>query len=86
MGGSYGVRFEMTLDRFMKIGSGIQVILSLLPEEYERLQCWYYWKKRFMNYAVEMALGSMIYIPSFMMIDKAILRLLEGIYKHIHCV
>jgi hypothetical protein len=27
---------------FMKIGSGIQVILMLLPQQHERLQCWYY--------------------------------------------
>jgi hypothetical protein len=26
----------------MKIGSGIQVILRLLPRQSERLQCWYY--------------------------------------------
>jgi hypothetical protein len=27
---------------FMKIGCGIQVILRLVPEKFERLQCWYY--------------------------------------------
>jgi hypothetical protein len=27
---------------FMTIGSGIQILLRLLPQEYERLQCWYY--------------------------------------------
>jgi hypothetical protein len=27
---------------FMTIGSGIQVILRLLPKKFERLQCWYY--------------------------------------------
>jgi hypothetical protein len=26
----------------MKIGSGVQVILLLLPRQSERLQCWYY--------------------------------------------
>jgi hypothetical protein len=29
------------IPHFMKIGSGIQVILRLLPEKFERLQCWY---------------------------------------------
>jgi hypothetical protein len=29
------------IPRFMKIGSGIQVILRLLPQQFERLQCWY---------------------------------------------
>jgi hypothetical protein len=38
---------------FMTIGSGIQVILKLLPQESERLHCW--------CYVVEM-----VYIPSFM--------------------
>jgi hypothetical protein len=27
---------------FMKIGSGVQVILRLLLQEFERPQCWYY--------------------------------------------
>jgi hypothetical protein len=27
---------------FMKVGPGMQVILSLLPRQSERLQCWYY--------------------------------------------
>jgi hypothetical protein len=27
---------------FMKIGSGIQLILKVLPQQFERLQCWYY--------------------------------------------
>jgi hypothetical protein len=26
----------------MTIGSGIRVILRELPEQFERLQCWYY--------------------------------------------
>jgi hypothetical protein len=39
---------EMTSDGmiyipdFMKIGSGIQVILRLLPGQSEKLRCWYY--------------------------------------------
>jgi hypothetical protein len=31
----------------------------------EMLQCWYYWKERFMKYTVEMASGIVIYKPSF---------------------
>jgi hypothetical protein len=27
---------------FRKFGSGIQVILKVLPQKLERLQCWYY--------------------------------------------
>jgi hypothetical protein len=27
---------------FMMIGSSIQVILRLLPKQFERLQCWHY--------------------------------------------
>jgi hypothetical protein len=26
----------------MTIGSGIRVILRILPQQFERLQCWYY--------------------------------------------
>jgi hypothetical protein len=36
---------------FMTVGSGIQAILSLLPQQYEWLQCWCYWWERFMKYA-----------------------------------
>jgi hypothetical protein len=39
---------------FMNIGSGIQVILRLLPLQSEKLQCWYYHWEGFMMYAVEM--------------------------------
>jgi hypothetical protein len=33
---------KMYLPSFMKIGSGNQVTLTLLPQEFERQQCWYY--------------------------------------------
>jgi hypothetical protein len=39
---------------FMTIGSGICVILRVLPQQAERLQCWYYWWEGFMIYANEM--------------------------------
>jgi hypothetical protein len=32
----------MYIPSFIKIGSGIKVILRLLPQQFERLQCWYY--------------------------------------------
>jgi hypothetical protein len=33
---------------YMTIGSGIRVILTVLPQQFERLQCWYYWQEGFM--------------------------------------
>jgi hypothetical protein len=36
---SYGM---MNIPSFMTIGLGIQIILWLLPQKFERLQCWYY--------------------------------------------
>jgi hypothetical protein len=32
----------MYIPSFMKIGLGVQVILKLLPQQFERPQCWYY--------------------------------------------
>jgi hypothetical protein len=40
---------------FVTIGPGIRVILRLLPQLFERLQCWYYWWEEFVKYAVQMA-------------------------------
>jgi hypothetical protein len=37
---------------FITIGSGIQVTLSFLPQQSERLQCWYYWQEGFMKYVL----------------------------------
>jgi hypothetical protein len=51
--------------RFMTI-TGIQVILGLLPEEFKRRQCWYYWWEGFMKYT------NVIHIPSFVMISSGI--------------
>jgi hypothetical protein len=39
---------------FMKTGSGIQVMLRLLPRQSGRLQCWHYEWEGFMMYVVEM--------------------------------
>jgi hypothetical protein len=30
------------ISSFMPIGSGMRILLRLLPKEYERFQCWYY--------------------------------------------
>jgi hypothetical protein len=30
------------IESFMKTGSGIQVISSLLQQQFDSLQCWYY--------------------------------------------
>jgi hypothetical protein len=48
----------------MMIPSGIKVILRLLPQQFERLQCWYYWQQEFIDYVVEMVSGGMMYVPS----------------------
>jgi hypothetical protein len=50
------------IPKFITICSGIQVILRLIPQQFERPQCRYYWLYGFMKYAVEMASGCMIYI------------------------
>jgi hypothetical protein len=53
------------LPSFIKIGSEIQVILRLLPYKFYSLQCWYYWGEEFICYAIEVALGGTMCIPSF---------------------
>jgi hypothetical protein len=63
-----GLRHMIYIPSFMVKGSGIQVILWLLPQKFERLQYWYYWWEGFMKYAVEMDSGDMMYIPSFIKI------------------
>jgi hypothetical protein len=56
----------------MTIDSGIHVIWRLLSQQFERLQCWYYWWEEFLNYAIEMTSDDMIYIPSVMTIGSGI--------------
>jgi hypothetical protein len=41
-------------------GSWIPVILRLLPQTLERLQCWYYWWGGFMKYVLQMASGRIL--------------------------
>jgi hypothetical protein len=52
----------------MTVGSDIKIILRLLPQEFEKLQCWCYWWEEFAKYNVEMALGDITYIHTFMTI------------------
>jgi hypothetical protein len=52
--------------------------IKALPQQFERLQCWCYWWKGFMKYPVEMILGVMIYIRSFIMIGSCVRKLLCG--------
>jgi hypothetical protein len=56
----------------MTSSSGIQVILRLLPEQFERPQCWYYGRDGFMKLVFEVASDGMTYIQSFIKIDSGI--------------
>jgi hypothetical protein len=78
----------MYVSSFMTIGSGIQVIFRVLPQQSERLQCWHYRWDRFMKYAADMISGGMIYTPSFMTIGsgiRVILRVLPQQYLRLQC-
>jgi hypothetical protein len=58
---------------------GIQVILGLLPQEFERLQYWHNWREGFVGYTAKMASVCIIHMPIFMTIIsgiQVILRLL----------
>jgi hypothetical protein len=67
---------------FMKIGSGIQILLRLLPQQFKWLQYWYYSWEGFMMYAIEMPSGGMIYIQSFINTSSGIQKLLRGRVGH----
>jgi hypothetical protein len=66
----------------MTVGSGIQVILRLLPQQLESLQCFYYLWEGIVKYPVEMVSGGMKYIPCFIQIGTGFRKLLEGIHTH----
>jgi hypothetical protein len=51
---------------------------ELSPQQFDRLQCWYWWWEGFMKYVVEMGSGGMLYIPSFLEIGSGIQKLLWG--------
>jgi uncharacterized UPF0160 family protein len=62
---------------FMMIDSGTQVMLRLLPQQFDKLQI-------FMKYVIEMASGSMIFIQSFINISSDIQKLLGRGYTCRH--
>jgi hypothetical protein len=76
----------MYIPSLMTIGSDIQVILRLLPQQSERLQYWYYWWEEFIKYADEMASCSGIYIPNFMKNGRhsSIITVLPQQFKRLH--
>jgi hypothetical protein len=62
-------------------GSGFRVILRALPQQFESLYYWHYWRKGFLMYAIEMTSGGMMYIQSFVNFWRgfqAILRLIRS--------
>jgi hypothetical protein len=80
MGGVYRVSIQMAsggmtyIQRLIMIGSGIQIMLRLIPQQFEKLQCLYYWWERFRKYAIEIASGVIMYITSFINIGSGIQR------------
>jgi hypothetical protein len=71
------------ISSFMMIGSGIQIIVRLLPQQFDRLQFWYYSWEGFMKHTTELASGGTIYLPSFIKIGSGVQKLLWG-GIHIH--
>jgi hypothetical protein len=67
---------------FMMTSSGIPVILTTVPQQFEGLQCWYYWWEGFMKYATEMVSRVMIYLPSFKKIGSGVQKLLRGTHTY----
>jgi hypothetical protein len=65
-----GLSCMILLPSFRPIGSNINV--RLLPQQSDRLQCWYYWLEGLQKYAIEMASCGMVYIPRFMKINAGL--------------
>jgi hypothetical protein len=66
---------------FMKIGTGVQAILRFCLRSVRGCNVgitWYYQREGFMNYAVDMGSGALIYIPNFIKIGSAIQKLMVG--------
>jgi hypothetical protein len=74
----------MYIPSLMAIGSDVQVILRLLPQLFESLQCWYNWWEGFVKYAVEMASGGMVFVRNFIKIGAGIQKLL-GVEQICRC-
>jgi hypothetical protein len=69
-------------------GSAVQVILRVLPQQFERLWYWYYWWEGFLKYTTEMTSRGMIYLPVLMLICwgiRVILRLLPKQFERLWC-
>jgi pilus assembly protein TadC len=60
------------LRRSMSAGSGIKVILRILPQQFERTYSWYYRLEGFIKYGIEVASGGMIIIPVFIMVGSGV--------------
>jgi hypothetical protein len=52
-----GLRWHIYIPSLMKIGSGIRVISRVLPQQFERLWCWYYRLEGCMIYTIEIGTG-----------------------------
>jgi hypothetical protein len=68
----------MHIPDILMISSGIQVILSLLTQQFERLQCWYYCWEGFFKYTIEIGSDAVIHMPSFIKIGSGIQKLFGG--------
>jgi hypothetical protein len=67
---SSGMIYEY-IPSFMTTGSGIQVILRLLTQQFERHRCWYYWWEGFMKCSVEMASGGVTHLKWNQLVNPA---------------
>jgi hypothetical protein len=78
MGGVYEVSIQIArggmtyIQCFMMTGSEIQIMLRLIPQQFENLQCWYCWWERFRKNDIEMALHVIKYITSIINIGSGI--------------
>jgi hypothetical protein len=62
------------IQSFMKFGTGN---IKVLPQQFERLQCWYYRWKGFMKHIVEIVSCGIIHIPSFMKFGTGVQAILR---------
>jgi hypothetical protein len=69
---------------FMTVCSGIHVMLRLIPQEFEGLHYWYYWRKRFIKAAVEMASNGIVYTSSLIMFGSELSRMSIHTDTHTH--
>jgi hypothetical protein len=62
---------------FMTFSLDIQVVLRLVPQQSQKVQCCYYWEEWFLKQAVKMDSGGMTCIPSLIKTDFEIHVLLK---------